>query len=411
MKKVLVTVLALIICLSSLSVLAVGKEFTDLKNSDWFYNDVKTAVELGLVNGRTESTYAPADKLTYAEAIKLAACMHQLYTTGKIDIKPGDPWYMPYVDYCKNNNIIKNDYNYQENATRAGYMGIFANALPGSGLKEINSIADNSIPDVPSSASYAAGVYKLYRAGILQGVDAAHNCNPHNNITRAEVAAILTRMMNSDKRVKFTLGEEKVEREKLAIESKPASVTVSVNETAVCEVSVKGGTAPYKYQWYYVRDNTLIKFKDSDVEGVLTKKLSVTKKTVEVIDVRCVITDATGANIVSPVATITIKGNNINNKLELVVPPSPTTVKVGEDAKLSVETKGGSGTLTYKWQMDISGKGGWINMTENAVWLGTKTPELTVKSNTAANLLIRCIITDTTNNVTIETEGVNIIFE
>ena len=50
--------------------------------SDWFYNDVKTAVELGLVNGRSETTYAPSDNLTYAEAIKLAACMNQLYTKG-----------------------------------------------------------------------------------------------------------------------------------------------------------------------------------------------------------------------------------------------------------------------------------------------------------------------------------------
>ena len=46
-------------------------------------------------------------------------------------------------------------------------MEIFANALPGDGLKAINCVADDSIPDVPSVKSYAAGVYKLYRAGIF----------------------------------------------------------------------------------------------------------------------------------------------------------------------------------------------------------------------------------------------------
>ena len=42
-------------------------------------------------------------------------------------------------------------------------MGIFAKALPYSGLKEINDVPDNSIPDVASTAGYAAGIYKLYR--------------------------------------------------------------------------------------------------------------------------------------------------------------------------------------------------------------------------------------------------------
>lgn len=87
-------------------------------------------------------------------------------------------------------------------------MAIFANALPDEGLAAINNVPDDSIPDVPSSKAYATAVYKLYRAGILTGVDEAHNCNPLTNIKRSEVATILTRMMNEDKRVKFNMGEE-----------------------------------------------------------------------------------------------------------------------------------------------------------------------------------------------------------
>ena len=49
----------------------------------------------------------------------------------------------------------------------------------------------------------AAAIYKLYRAGIVQGIDAAHNCNPDSNIKRSEVAAILTRMMNDEARIEF----------------------------------------------------------------------------------------------------------------------------------------------------------------------------------------------------------------
>ncbi|MCL2158274.1 MAG: S-layer homology domain-containing protein, partial [Oscillospiraceae bacterium] len=41
---------------------------TDLSPTDWFYNNVKTAWEMGLVNGKTPTTYEPTANLTYAEA-------------------------------------------------------------------------------------------------------------------------------------------------------------------------------------------------------------------------------------------------------------------------------------------------------------------------------------------------------
>ena len=43
---------------------------------------------------------------THAEAIKLAACMNQLYVDGAITLKGGSPWYQPYVEYCLDNKII-----------------------------------------------------------------------------------------------------------------------------------------------------------------------------------------------------------------------------------------------------------------------------------------------------------------
>jgi len=45
----------------------------------------------------------------------------------------------------------------------------------------------------------------MYRAGIVQGVDGAHNCNPNANIKRSEVATILTRMMNEGVRISFNM--------------------------------------------------------------------------------------------------------------------------------------------------------------------------------------------------------------
>ena len=181
--------------------------FVDVLRGDWFYNDVKAAWEMGLVNGSSDTTYSPYNNMTYAEAVKLAACMHQYYMTGGVTLVIGSPqWYQSYVDYAKANSIISKDYDWDAQATRAGYMEIFANSLPAAALSEINTVTDGTIPDVPATHPQAAAIYKLYRAGIVQGVDDAHNCSPDSNILRNEVAAIIARMMDPVARVDFTLG-------------------------------------------------------------------------------------------------------------------------------------------------------------------------------------------------------------
>lgn len=169
--------------------------FEDVKKDAWYHDEIVEAVYTGIINGKSETIFAPDDLLTYAEAVKLAACMSQVYLNGNVTLTLGTPWYQPYADYCRINNITTKDYDYNANATRAGYIEIFANALPDSAFEDINNIPDGSILDVKDNAPYAIYVYKMYRAGILTGVDALHNCKPEDNIKRSEVAAIISRMM------------------------------------------------------------------------------------------------------------------------------------------------------------------------------------------------------------------------
>ena len=150
-------------------------------------------------------TCSPDDNLTYAEEVKLAACMHQLYTTGEVALAIGNPWYQNYVDYSKANKIIDKDNEWDAPATRAGYIEIFAGVLPDEAYNEINNIKAGSIPDVPDSHASAAAIYKLYRAGIVQGVNDEHYCDPSSYIKRAEVAAIINRMIDETARIEFTI--------------------------------------------------------------------------------------------------------------------------------------------------------------------------------------------------------------
>ena len=163
------------------------------------------AVESGLINGKTATTYCPNDNLTYAEAVKLAACMHQKYTSGSVTLQNGSPWYQSYVDYAKANKIITKDYTWNAKATRAGYMEIFASALPAKALAAKNTVENGSIPDVPMTHPQAAAIYKLYRAGIFAGNDAAGTFRPNAPISRAEVAAVLVRMADPNTRMLFTI--------------------------------------------------------------------------------------------------------------------------------------------------------------------------------------------------------------
>ena len=203
----LCTALAAVILLGILSdtALAASTPFADVPETQWYASAVSTAVSDGLVNGKTPTAYCPDDSLTYAETIKLAACMHQKYSTGAVTLENGQPWYQSYVDYASANGIISKEYNLSEPATRAGYMEIFANALPDSALTVINDIPDGAIPDVAMSHTQSSAIYRLYRAGILQGVDSMHRCLPSSQIKRSEVATILVRMMHANERITFTI--------------------------------------------------------------------------------------------------------------------------------------------------------------------------------------------------------------
>ena len=181
--------------------------FTDVPESQWYYGSVKSAHQMGLINGKTATLYMPDDNMTYAEAVKLAVCMNILYDGGNPaeDIKNGkDVWFSTYMDYALDNGIIDEDLTSKANEkiTRKDYVYIFSNALPAEAFAEKNNIPADSIPDVKEDKfAQNRAIYMFYRAGILSGVDAKGTFNPSDNIKRSEVAAILIRMMDESARV------------------------------------------------------------------------------------------------------------------------------------------------------------------------------------------------------------------
>ncbi|MBE6598027.1 MAG: hypothetical protein E7638_01145 [Ruminococcaceae bacterium] len=213
-KRSVSAVLAALLAAGTMPFYAMAAElpFKDVAKNSWYYNDVKNAYEIGLINGRELDKFEPEGNLTYAEAVKLAACMHQTYTgAAPIQAVTGADWYVPYVEYCRSARIIFKNYNWNENATREVYMDIFSRALPADALSEINNVEYGMVPDVPTTHEYAYSIYLLYRAGIVRGMDDQLTCKPASYVTRSEVAAILTRMMDDTARITLELPEDKPE--------------------------------------------------------------------------------------------------------------------------------------------------------------------------------------------------------
>lgn len=218
-KSLLIGLLALTIVLSSGSIgFADGLDmfkpertytvntFTDVGADDWFYDDVKDVYEMGIISGKGDNSFSPEGQVTIAETVILAANINSHYYDKPIAILPGE-WYVSGVNYAEENEIIvEGEFkNYNQPATRAEVAYILVNALPLKEIKNINNIEE--IPDVDSSTKYSESIFKLYNSGIIRGAGLDGEFKPRTYISRAEIASIVNRILQPEKRQKFGLGD------------------------------------------------------------------------------------------------------------------------------------------------------------------------------------------------------------
>lgn len=218
MKKLLSAILALCmavsLCTTALAaqnsmgnfvkVNTYSNQFKDVSASHWAAPSVRACYEYNLMNG-SGGKFNLNGNLTVAEALVMADRIHQIYETGANTLKNGSPWYQPYVDYAIENGLIaEGDFsNYNAPITRADMAYIFASALPLSELPARNDI--DSLPDVKVTDKHATEIFMLYRAGVLTGSGPLGTFYPGNTITRAEAAAILSRIALPEERRIFQL--------------------------------------------------------------------------------------------------------------------------------------------------------------------------------------------------------------
>lgn len=177
--------------------------FSDVSVGQWFTENVKSVYCLGLMQGTAENRFTPGDNVTIAQAVTLAARLHNTYYDNGETFEgfDGGFWYDPYVNYLKRYSVLAENYDYNRPATREEFAHILAAAFPDQALEaqraEVHSFADENM------ITYWTDVEQLYLAGVINGVEENGKLffKPTNPISRAEAAAIVTRMAKPDLRV------------------------------------------------------------------------------------------------------------------------------------------------------------------------------------------------------------------
>ena len=181
--------------------------FYDVDSNDWFYEPVKSAWANELIDGVTARYFKPERSLTVAQAVKLAAALHQKQSVGFVTLQNGGAhWYDNYVNYAVANSLIEAAYQSKSaetmNAavTRAEFVHILSKLLNAGTINTVNSI-----PDVKAGDAYADEIFAFYRAGILTGSDRLGTFHPESSLKRSEATAILVRLYDATQRQYITL--------------------------------------------------------------------------------------------------------------------------------------------------------------------------------------------------------------
>ena len=179
--------------------------FSDVPKTAWYAEPVNYAYSYGLINGKSSSQFAPNDYMTIAEGIALAVKTYCRYYGLDVPQQTGNHWWNSYFQYAKDVGIMGEGDDDVTAATmdylisRGYYAHLMSRAVMRTEYPSINAIT--SIPDVAENDLKGRSIYLLYRAGVLSGIDATGTFQPEMPITRAEVATILSRIVDPELRI------------------------------------------------------------------------------------------------------------------------------------------------------------------------------------------------------------------
>ena len=182
--------------------------FEDVSKNDWYYDDVKSAVEKGLFNGITDKIFAPNDNITrgmFVTVLYRADGEPAVNKSIPFSDVSADSYYANAVIWAQQNGIVngitETEFAPDENITReqiasimfryAKYKGYDVSIGENTNILSYDDSFDISEYAIPAM-QYAAG------AGLIKGKTET-TLKPKDFATRAEIAAILQRFVETNK--------------------------------------------------------------------------------------------------------------------------------------------------------------------------------------------------------------------
>ena len=187
--------------------------FTDVRNRDWFYDDVLYVTSNGYMNGTSAEMFGPNQTLTRAMVVTILyriAGSPTVISGSKFTDVPVAQWYSEAVSWGVDNGLVKGYGNELfgtfANITRQDMSAIvhrYANATGLDSESAYNSVYNGFIDEENISDYAAKPVEWCVENGIINGKPGGY-FGPQGNTTRAEFAAILHRFVTSSQQDKDT---------------------------------------------------------------------------------------------------------------------------------------------------------------------------------------------------------------
>ena len=175
-----------------------ASKFTDVKNDTWYYDVVKKVTEKGLMNGISETQFAPELNVTRAMFVTIlyrAAGQPEVATATNFADVTVDKYYAKAVAWANANGVVngitESEFAPDNNITREQMVTIlYRYAKNDTVTGEVTYSDKDSISDYARDA-----VAWAKAAGIMEG-NADGTFAPLRNASRAEAAAVFVRLLN-----------------------------------------------------------------------------------------------------------------------------------------------------------------------------------------------------------------------
>lgn len=178
--------------------------FSDVKEDYWAYSYIESLADLGILDGKTGTTFCPEEKITRAEFSKilfvLANAKETSYQnkTSFSDVSKS-AWYAAYVEWAYKNGIVEGDngqFRPDDNISRQEMAVMLSRYTKYAGKTLPENTAAITFKDSKNIASWAKdAVAAMQRAGVIDGYTddkGVKTFKPSDNARRSEAAKMVS---------------------------------------------------------------------------------------------------------------------------------------------------------------------------------------------------------------------------